>query len=60
MNEVSNGSGAVPDGFSAVSVEELDQTEGGFFYSFFQSVICLAQAQAYLAKNPQGIYSCPQ
>jgi len=29
MNEISNGFGAMPDGFSAVSMAELDQIEGG-------------------------------
>jgi hypothetical protein len=29
MNEISNGFGAMPDGFSAVSMGELDQIEGG-------------------------------
>jgi hypothetical protein len=29
MNEFKNGFSALPDGFSAVSVEEADQIEGG-------------------------------
>lgn len=31
MNELSNSLSAMPDGFSAVSIDELDQLEGGHF-----------------------------
>jgi hypothetical protein len=32
MNDFNNESGAVPDGFSAVSMDELDQVDGGLAF----------------------------
>jgi hypothetical protein len=45
MNEFNNGFDAMPEnGFSAVSREELEQVEGGFFYD----IIMEGMRQFYL------------
>lgn len=37
MNEFSNGFSAMPEGFSAASIDELDRVEGGHDYLDFSS-----------------------
>jgi hypothetical protein len=39
MNESDNGSGALPHGFSAASVEDLDRVEGGGFWGSLPSIV---------------------
>jgi hypothetical protein len=57
MNKFSNGSSAMPDGFSAPSKDELDQVEGGLYLmftsmkDFYESVANWCQE---LARNTRG------
>lgn len=49
MNEFSNEVSAMPEGLSAVSMEELNKVEGGFFW-----LIAIGAAVAFGAANHNG------
>jgi hypothetical protein len=57
MNELSNGSSAMPDGFSAPEIDELRQVEGGLMLDFTSMkafYTSVAEWCQELARNTRG------
>ena len=53
MNDLSSGFGAMPTGFSAVSMDEMNQIEGGFWKELggFLEKVAVAVVSAIIVKK---------